>query len=117
MKLPIAERIRKARINLLLDEPFFGSLLMYLKIVETKSVRTFSTDTVHLFYNPDYAATCSDLEIKTILAHEVLHCALLHPFRRGDRDLARFNEAADYAINNHLQAYVDAEVARKRPAP
>jgi len=39
---PQLERIRKQRINLVLDEPFFGSLLLNLKLIEDSSVPTFT---------------------------------------------------------------------------
>jgi hypothetical protein len=53
----------------------------------------------------------------SVLAHEVIHCALLHPFRIGQRDLRQFNEAADYAINNFLQGVNEAAVTQKLPEP
>ena len=34
-----------------------------------------------------------------MLAHEVMHCALAHPARRGDRDPERWNVACDLAVN------------------
>src|SRR5882724_7492294 len=98
-------RLKKARINLLMDEPFFGSLMMQLKPVEDPTVRTMCTNGDKLWYNPAYMATLDDGQLRTILAHEVLHPALLHPFRLGDRDLRIANEAADYAINNFLDKY------------
>lgn len=99
------ERIRNGRIALLLDEPFFGSLLMHLKPIEDKACKTFSTDGKSLRVNPEFLDALNDQQLKTILAHEVMHCALLHPYRRGQRDLRKFNVAADFAINNFLDAY------------
>ena len=42
---------------------------------------------------------CSDPELIGLLAHEVMHPAMQHHTRRGDRDPALWNDAADYAIN------------------
>ncbi|MBV9083611.1 MAG: hypothetical protein JOZ62_13105 [Acidobacteriaceae bacterium] len=39
-----------------------------------------------------------------MLAHEVLHCALAHHCRRGQREPELWNEAADYAVNPILLA-------------
>jgi predicted metal-dependent peptidase len=114
---PHAQRLQRARIQLLLREPFFGSLLMHLKPIETDAVATFSTDGRSLFFNPQFMDTLDDEQIKTVLAHEVLHCALLHHTRIGQRDLKRFNQAADYAINNFLDNYNQQAVAAKRTAP
>jgi len=92
-------RLRKARTTLLLDHPFFGTLLFRLKRQETRSVKTMATDGVSLFYNPDFVATLSTPELAGTLAHEVMHPALQHHLRRGNRSLHRWNYACDYAIN------------------
>src|ERR1017187_8740373 len=47
-------RLQKARINLLLDEPFFGSLMMQLKPVEDPKVPRFRTNGTKLWFNPAY---------------------------------------------------------------
>ena len=112
-----SERLTRARIALILDEPFFGSLLMHLKLIEDKSVPTFSTNGKNLRWNPAFLDTLDDPQLKTVLAHEVLHCALLHPFRRGDRDLKRFNVACDYAINNFLDNYNQQVASRGHTPP
>ena len=50
-------RIRKARTSLILDHPFFGSLLFRLKGRECRSIQTMATDGVSLYYNPDFVET------------------------------------------------------------
>ena len=94
-----AKRIQKARTTLLLDHPFFGTLLFRLKGRETPSVKTMATDGVSLFYNSDFVATLSAAELTGVLAHEVLHPGLQHHVRRGNRGTKRWNMACDYAIN------------------
>lgn len=49
---PIEVRIQRARTSLLLDHPFFGSLLFRLKWREASSIDTMATDGVSLFYTP-----------------------------------------------------------------
>jgi len=93
------DRISKQRSQLILSQPFFGALLMRLQLVEDPSCKTFWVDGVSLGYNPAYVATLSDLELRGCLAHEVLHPANGHCWRRGVRNPARWNEACDYAIN------------------
>jgi predicted metal-dependent peptidase len=94
-----ATRIQKARTTLLLDHPFFGTLLFRLKGRETSSVKTMATDGVRLFYNSEFVATLSAAELPGVLAHEVMHPGLQHHVRRGNRSLKRWNMACDYAIN------------------
>jgi predicted metal-dependent peptidase len=92
-------RIQKARTSLLLDHPFFGSLLFRLKARECRSIQTMATDGVSLYYNPDFVETLNAATLAGTLAHEVMHPALHHHARRSGRDPKLWNQACDYAIN------------------
>jgi len=92
-------RIAACRGELLLDAPFFGTLALKLALVEDHTCDTFWTNGTALGFNPAFAATLSKAEVKAVLAHEVMHCALGHPWRRGARDMRQWNIAADYALN------------------
>ena len=96
------KRLRKARTRLLISNPFFGTLALRLELVEADTLETMATDGTHLFFNPAFVDKIDDDQLVGVLAHEVLHCANLHPFRRGERDPSRWNEACDYAINDIL---------------
>jgi len=96
---PTSLRIQKARTALVLDHPFFGSLLFRLKGRESRSIKTMATDGVSLFYNPEFVETLNSAALAGTLAHEVMHPALHHHMRRSGRDLKRWNVACDYAIN------------------
>jgi len=96
------ELFTKARASLILDQPFFGTLCLRLKPVETEDMPTGATDGVHLFYNPKWFEKQTPLERVGFLAHEVMHVVLMHHTRRQEREPERWNIAADYAINNHL---------------
>jgi predicted metal-dependent peptidase len=95
-------RIQKARTTLLLDHPFFGSLLFRLGARSRSSIATMATDGVSLFFNPDFVDTLSAAELAGVLAHEVMHPALQHHTRRGDRNPKLWNMACDFAINPML---------------
>lgn len=99
MQTTIERRLQKARSTLLLDHPFFGSLLFRLKGRESRSIKTMATDGISLFYNPDFVDTLNAATLCGVLAHEVLHPGLQHHVRRSCRDPKRWNEACDYAIN------------------
>ena len=92
-------RIQKARTTLLLDHPFFGSLLFRLKGRENWAIPTMATDGVSLYFNPEFVDTLNSATLAGVLAHEVMHPALQHHVRRSGRDPRRWNEACDYAIN------------------
>ncbi len=70
---PAAERIRKARTALLLDHPFFGSLLFRLKSEECRTIPTMATNGVVLRYNPAFVDTLNAATLAGVLAHEVMH--------------------------------------------
>jgi predicted metal-dependent peptidase len=100
--LSSAVRIQKARTTLLLDYPFFGTLLFRLGAQARSSIATMATDGVSLYFNPLFVETLSAVEIAGTLAHEVMHPALQHHTRRGGRNPRRWNMACDYAINPML---------------
>jgi predicted metal-dependent peptidase len=95
----VERRLEKARTTLLLDHPFFGSLLFRLKGRESRSIKTMATDGISLFYNPDFVDTLNAATLCGVLAHEVMHPGLQHHVRRSGRNPKSWNEACDYAIN------------------
>jgi predicted metal-dependent peptidase len=96
-------RVHRARTRLLLDSPWFGTLSMRLHIEETTARPTMSTDGTKLLFNAAWVEKHTDAELLGTLAHEVLHCALRHPYRVGGRDMRKWNEACDLAINPMLK--------------
>jgi len=97
--MPAALRIQRARAALVLDHPFFGSLLFRLKDRPSLAVKTMATDGVSLLWNPDFVETLNAATLAGTLAHEVMHPALHHHLRRSGRDPKQWNIACDYAIN------------------
>jgi predicted metal-dependent peptidase len=63
-----------------------------------------ATDGSRIVYNPGFVDQLKPAELEGTLAHEVLHCALGHQCRRGERDPELWNQAADFAINPILLA-------------
>lgn len=95
-------KITKARVSLLLDQPFFGTLTMYLIPVESRDELTISTDGRYLYYNPKWISELTPEELEFVLCHEVLHCAFQHFTREAGRDKVKWNVATDYAVNSIL---------------
>lgn len=92
-------RISDERARLVMREMFFGVLAGRLKVTSRPDVETMATDGIHLFFAPAYVSTLTDDELLGVVLHEILHCAMQHFARIGDRDLPEFNVAADLAIN------------------
>jgi predicted metal-dependent peptidase len=99
----LERKLTRARTHLLLNQPFFGTLCLRLKLM-TGPVPTMATDGRRILYDPAFANSLTLAELEAVLAHEVLHCALGHHCRRGQRDPRLWNEAADLAINPLLVA-------------
>jgi predicted metal-dependent peptidase len=97
------QKLTKARVRLILRQPFFGTLSLRLKLVPG-SLPTMATDGGRIVYNPSFVDALTPAELEGTLAHEVMHCALGHQCRRGGRDAELWNRAADFAINPILLA-------------
>lgn len=94
------KKIESALTKLVIQEPFFATLAFLFSIKEDKEIPTFCTDGKNLFFNPEFCAGLKMEEIKTVLAHEVLHCALGHLWRMPTgADHETWNEAADHETN------------------
>ena len=97
---------RRARGAMLRQSPWFGFLSMrFGDPVVTTAIPTAATDGKKLYLNPDWFTKTqdrggmSDNQRIGLVAHEVAHCALGHPWRRKGRDPSLWNQACDYAIN------------------
>jgi predicted metal-dependent peptidase len=93
------KKLTKARAGLVLSSPFFASISLHLKLKEDLECETAYTDSVMLGYNPEFVDKLTNAELKAVICHEVLHIAMLHPFRRNSREPFKWNVACDYAIN------------------
>jgi predicted metal-dependent peptidase len=94
-----AKRLSKARRDLVLDTPWFGTLSLRLRFVCDPSTQTMATNGTVLKWSPAFVATVSDRVLKTIVAHEVAHCAFLHPYRCAGKNQKVWNIACDHVVN------------------
>ena len=80
----VKNRLTKARTQLILDKPFLGNLVLRLPLIAADSwCKTSATDAKSFYYNPEFIDSLNNHQIKFILIHEALHCALTHFARRG----------------------------------
>lgn len=96
------EKIAKAKAGLVIDQPFFASLLLAMPILEDDSIPTMATDGDSIRFNPAWVNSLTHPELTFVLAHETLHVVFQHMCRRGERDPLQWNIAADYVINELL---------------
>jgi hypothetical protein len=110
-----SDKVAQATTTIVLDHPFFASLLLSMKRIEDPSVDTACTNGVIIKYNPDFINSLSVGQVAGLLVHEVLHPALGH-LTRLPRD-KEGNIAGDYAINNFMDNYNQSAGSRKLDLP
>lgn len=96
--MSLADRLKKSRLNLILDAPFFGTLAFKLETLPDASVPSAMTDGKTIRVNPDFAAKLTEPQLAGLMIECIGHCAMGHLWRRGGRELEGWNKAADQAI-------------------
>jgi predicted metal-dependent peptidase len=92
-------RLSKAKTSLVLEHPFFGSIALGMPHDFSDDIPTAATNGKRVLYNPKFVDELNDEELKFLVAHEVFHPMMEHPFRRGSKDHRKWNKAGDYVIN------------------
>lgn len=123
----IEDKLRAARIGLLLRQPFFGSMATHLNIVRDDTMNTAATDGRNFFYNLEFISGLSVKETEFLFGHEVLHNVFEHHIRKEFPDSVTeanedgtfskkcrhhtlWNIACDYAVNEIL---VDSNIGTR----
>lgn len=92
-----------ARSQIVMENPFFGTLCLFMPLKEHDATKTIATDGKAICFNSKWVKNIVSENgrevLKGLLLHEILHVSLKHLWRRQDRDFNVFNEAADYAAN------------------
>lgn len=106
----IIKRAEKQVIELVMTQPFFAALFLGLTRSYTDDVDTMATDGASLLVSPKFTRDLSESQILGTFVHEVLHVALGHPWRKGDREHRKANMAMDYAINQIIDDLIKSGV-------
>ena len=93
----------KAKTQLVIHHPFFAAVLMSLPLKAEPSIPTAATNGVEILYNPDFIESLTIPQAMFVLAHEVMHVTMLHPWRRESREPEKWNIAIDHATNLILE--------------
>jgi len=94
------EIISKTKLQVRRECQFFGALMLFASIKESKKIDTACTDGKDIFFNQSFLESLSSSEQNALMLHEVLHIALLHVQRRQSRDPMIWNIAADIVVND-----------------
>ena len=106
----VLEQLTRARISLLLQQPFWGRLATRLILKDATDdpdqwCPTAATDGRYMYYNRNFISKLNKAETIFLVAHEVEHNVYDHMDRRGSRNPKRWNAAADYVINYELHEH------------
>lgn len=110
MDRKIQDSLEQTLVDILLAEPFFGHLAAHLLREARTDIQRIGLvvrngGTIALGINPDYWRQLQPHTAQRYgaIKHELLHLALLHPFRADEfPDQALFNLAADLVVNQFL---------------
>ena len=104
----VVEQLTKARISLLLHQPFWGTLATRLVLRDATDAdwcKTAGTDGRFFYYNRDFVSKLNKQETIFLFAHEVEHCVYDHMSRKGSRKSSLWNAASDFVINWELHEH------------
>lgn len=100
----VPKRLHGALLRIRGDHPFFGALALFAEIRVDAGVPTAGTDGRALWFNPRFVEEQDSPQLCGLVAHELLHAALLHGQRRRERDPVLWNIAADIVVNGMIRA-------------
>ena len=100
--LPLLNRIVNLRTETLRTRPFFGRLLLHLKIGFAESGTAY-TDMKQIVFDPSFAGPMSDDELWFLMMHELMHCVLHHCTRGEGLDPLLYNIACDIVVNSLIE--------------
>lgn len=101
--MTVADVVKK----LLIDSPFYGTILLGMNRIETRKIPTMcisaQNGAIVLAYNPDFWNKLTDEQQYEVTKHELMHLCLFHPFQANDfADINIRNIAADAEVNQYL---------------
>jgi len=111
--LSVEDRIRRAKIRMYKRSPFFAYIILHLKIktLTAQEAKSFPGDGEptmcidkygNLKYGEAWVSKLDDEQLMGVLAHEVLHMALMHMDRGMGKEPSLFNKSNDLVANDIL---------------
>lgn len=88
--------------SIVLEDPFYGYLLLRMDIIQDPYQPTACTNGKYIKYNPTFLRNLTLSKAKGLFKHEVMHVAHMHHLRRDNREPRRWGEACDWVINAEL---------------
>lgn len=95
-------RIERARVEILLDHPYFAAALLAIPLrgtFDAAIVHPVLTDGSRIVYRSDLVAGLERPQVRTLLMHALTHVLLRHPARGEERDWSMWTAACDIAVD------------------
>jgi predicted metal-dependent peptidase len=106
-------KLDKAKAQIVLDHPFWASILLKRPMVITRDIPTLAVDArARIYINPDFIESLTVPQVVWGLCHEVGHVIGQHALRVGTRNRKKWNYAGDAWINDMLD---DSNVGQRIP--
>lgn len=100
-----ADNLRKAKVQLVIQHPFFASIILKRTIDIRDDVPTaYVTPTGKIVMGTAFLAKQTVQQTMGLLAHETMHYAMMHHMRVGWRKPRVANRYMDFVINDILKA-------------
>jgi len=96
------DKITKAKAKLMLDHPYFGTVVSALSLEKNNDILTFSSDGETMRYNAEYLERLTIEEVEFVMANGAMHAVLKHYERLGGRTKWLWQTATDYVVNAML---------------
>ena len=113
MAIKTASKLDKARAQIVMDQPFFASILLKRPLIKDTTIKTLAVDARgRIYYNEEFVESLSVPQLVWGLCHEVGHVIGQHATRRGSRIHRKWNYAGDAWINDMLD---DAKIGERIP--
>jgi predicted metal-dependent peptidase len=96
------KKLVSGRAKVVFFKPLYAPLVFRLVIKAAQWVQTMATDGKSLMFNPKFVLELPIEHLKFSILHEILHCVMRHPSRRGNRDPEIWNIATDLIVNGIL---------------
>lgn len=100
----IIAHVQTVRMKLLLQQPFYGSLLMHVPLSLDEHAETAYTDGDRIYLGTKFIQNLTDEELSFVLLHELLHIVFKHCKERGHEEFEQelYNIACDIVINSNI---------------
>lgn len=95
-------KLMKAKVQMIQKHPFYATVMLYLEFILDETVPTACTNGIDVRFNSKFVDELTDVQLRGLIAHEVMHVVNLHHARIGERDPELWNQACDHAINPML---------------